>query len=211
LSAELDSLLEETLRLETLRDSAKQRLRQHRIQVLRLEGESETLSRVADLFRYLVDREVIDSAKTAEGLLTEGLRAIFNDMDLKAKAVVDIQRGKVSVDFLTIQRHADGSETEGSSVEAYGGSVAAVQSVLLRLVVITRRDLRPLLLLDESLGAVAEDYVPRVGEFLSVLAQRLGMDVLSVSHNPVLVDSATSAYRIKNVRGAATFSRVRSR
>ena len=58
--------------------------------------------------------------------------------------------------------------------------------------VLTRRGLRPLLLLDESLGAVAEHYVPRVGKFLSLLATRLNLDILAVSHNPAIVEAATS-------------------
>ncbi len=208
---QLDDLTQDLSRAEALRDSAVKRLREEEIRILRLTAEEEVLARVADLFRFLVDREVIDNAKTAEELLTEGLQAVFDDLDLSVRSQVDIQRGKVSVDLLTVQKHPDGSITEGSSTDAYGGSVSTIQSVLLRIVVLTRRGLRPLLLLDESLSAVAEHYVPRVGQFLSILADRLGIDVLAVSHNPVIVDAADSAYRIRNQGGVASFTRVRSR
>ena len=197
-------------RTEALRDSVVQRLRTTEELVIRLEGEVEVLDRVADLFRVLIDREVIDNAETAQDLLTEGLQAVFNDLDIKVRADVDIQRGKVAVDLITIQTQPGGIVTEAPSVDAYGGSVSTIQSVLLRIVVLTRRGLRPLLLLDESLAAVAEQYVPRVGQFLSILAQRLGLDVLAVSHNPTLVDAATSAYRIKNVGGEASFKKIRT-
>jgi len=196
--------------VEALRTAALQRLAAEKVRILRLEAEDEILLRVADLFRHLVDREVVDNAKTAEDLLSEGLQAVFDDLDLRVRAEVDIQRGKVSVDLLTVQKHRDGSVTEGSSVDAYGGSVSTVQSVLLRIVVLTRRGLRPLLLLDESLSAVAEDYVPRVGQFLAVLADRLGIDILAVSHNSVIVEAATAAYRISNVAGTATFRKMRA-
>lgn len=195
-------------RLEVLRDSDRNTLRKFERQVLELEAEEEVLSRVADLFRMLVDREVIDNAKTVEALLTEGLQAIFDDLDLSVRAETDIQRGKVSVDLITVQKHPNGVTTEGASTDAYGGSVSTVQSVLLRIVVLNRRGLRPLLLLDESLAAVAEHYVPRVGEFLRVLSERMGLDILAVSHNPALVEAATTAYRISKQNGKATFRRI---
>ena len=207
----LDSLAMDVARVVSLRDAATRRLVEVEAQILQLEGEESLLNWVADLFRLLIDQEVIDNAKTAQDLLTEGLQAVFDDLDLSVRAEVEVKGGKVSVDLLTVQRQADGTTTEGSPTEAYGGSVATVQSVLLRIVVLSRRGLRPLLLLDESLGAVAEHYVPRVGLFLSLLSDRMGLDVLVVSHNPVLVEAANQAYRIRNQGGVASFSPIRTR
>jgi ABC-type lipoprotein export system ATPase subunit len=76
---------------------------------------------------------------------------------------------------------------------------------LLRIVVLTRRGLRPLLLLDESLAAINEQYIPRVARFLSLLSDRLGLDILAVTHNPTLVEEADTAYRIQAQKGAAVF------
>jgi ABC-type Mn2+/Zn2+ transport system ATPase subunit len=78
----------------------------------------------------------------------------------------------------------------------------------LRIVVLNRRGLRPLLLLDESLAAVADHYVPRVGQFLALLSERMGLDVLAVSHNPALVEASTTAYRISNKDGEASFRKI---
>lgn len=181
-----------------------------KIRVFALEADSELLKRVADLFRLLIDREVIDNAKTAQDLLTEGLQTVFDDLDLSVRADVDIKHGKVSVSLITVQKEANGTVTEGAAMDAYGGSVATVQSVFLRIVVLTRRGLRPLLLLDESLGAVAEHYVPRVGLFLSLLCERLNLDILAVSHNPAMIEAANRAYRIQKNGGAAVFKQIRT-
>lgn len=203
-----DDLCLDLARTEALRDSAQAALSSSKRQVLTLEAEEEVLDRVADLFRTLIDREVVDNAKTVESLLTEGLQAIFDDLDLSVRSEIDIQRGKVAVDLITVQKQADGTITEGASTDVYGGSVATVQSVLLRIVVLNRRGLRPLLLLDESLAAVSEHYVPRVGQFLSVLSKRMGLDVLAVSHNPSLVEAANNAYRINKKDGKASFRKI---
>jgi hypothetical protein len=205
---EYDTLCRDLARTEALRDAAKKALSGAERQVMILEAEGEVLDRVADLFRTLIDREVVDNAKTVESLLTEGLQAIFDDLDLSVRSEINIQRGKVAVDLITVQKQADGTVTEGASTDAYGGSVATVESVLLRIVVLNRRGLRPLLLLDESLAAVAEHYVPRVGKFLALLSERMGLDVLAVSHNPSLVEAATNAYRISKKDNRASFRQV---
>ena len=114
----------------------------------------------------------------------------------------------MSVDLITVQKQGD-IVTEGDPTDLYGGSVATLQSVLLRVIVTLRRGLRPVLLLDETLGAIAEHYVPNVGRFLSLLCDRLGMDILVVTHNPTLVENADKAFRIKKVEGRATFNEIR--
>ena len=193
------------------RDTVYAKVAETEARISELEAEDAVLSRVADLFRVLIDGEVIANVKAAEKLITEGLVAIFDDMDLKVRSEVDVQRGKVAVELVTVQQHGDGTETEGSAMESYGGSVATVQSVLLRIVVVSRRNLKPLLLLDESLGAVAEHYVPRVGAFLSLLCDKMDMDVLAVTHNTALVEASKTAYRIDPNQGAARFKRLRTK
>lgn len=201
----LDALRSQAERTRGRRDEVSRRLGRVRQEIQEQEGEEEVLDLVGGLFRTMIDAEVTSNVQAVERLLTEGLQAIFEDLDLRVEAKVDLHRGKVSVDLVTIQTQADGTITSGDPMDAYGGSVATVESVLLRLIVILRRNMRPLILLDESLGAVAEHYVPKVGEFLSLLCARMGVDILAVTHNPSLVEAADTAYRIKKVDGAATF------
>lgn len=191
------------------RDGLRRRLAEVEAEVRRLEAEEELADLAAGLIRTLIDSEVTDGVKAVEELLTEGLRAVFDDQDLSVRADVDVQRGKVSVDFITIQKQADGTVTEGLSREAFGGAVTTVQSVLLRIIVTLRRGLRPVLFLDETLPAFDSNYVHNMGTFLRVLCDRLGVDILLVSHNPAMVEAADNAYRIHKVNGAATFKKVR--
>jgi len=82
--------------------------------------------------------------------------------------------------------------------------------VLLRIIIILRRGLYPFIGLDESLPAFDDNYVANMGQFLSVLCSRLGMDILLVTHNPELVGTADRAYRIIKKDGAAKFELLRS-
>ncbi len=191
------------------RDAAAHRLSQASAEVSRLEGEEEVADLSGGVLRTLIDDEVTLSVKAVEDLLTDGLRAVFEDQDLSVRADVEVQRGKVSVDLVTVQRHADGTVVEGLSRDAFGGAVTTVQSVLLRTIVIVRRGMRPVMFLDESLPAFDANYVGNMGAFLRSLCSRIGMDILLVSHNPAMVEAADRAYRIVKTDGRATFRRIR--
>lgn len=188
-------------RAKGLREGVQSRLDANRKDILRLESEETLLALVQALLQKLIDQEVTTGVQAVEQLQTEGLQAVFGDQDLRVRSEVDVQRGKVSVDLITVQKHPAGHEIEGLSGDSFGGAVATVQSVLLRIIILLRRGLRPLLLLDETLPAFDHNYVVNMGIFLSVLCRRLGMDVLLVTHNPALVEAADHAYRLVRKNG----------
>jgi len=193
-----------------LRESVVRRLGSVVAEIKHLEEEDEVLDQVAALLRSLIDKEVTAGVSAVEKLQTEGLQAVFDDQDLQVKANLTIQRGKVSVELRTIQTHSDGTVTEGVSSDAFGGAVLTAQSVLMRIIVMLRRGMRPLLLLDETLPALDSNYASNMGSFLSMLCDRLDLDILLVTHNPVLVDAAQRAYRIVKKDGSARFQKIKS-
>lgn len=191
-----------------LRQGVQAELQQNNDKIISLEQEESTLTLVAELLRHFIDREVTLGVEAVQNLQTEGLQAVFDDQDLHAKAEVEVSRGKVSVNLVTVQTRADG-EIEGEGMDAFGGALVTLQSVLLRIIIIVRRGLRPLLVMDESLPAIEGGYLLNMGRFLSVLCAKLGVDILVVTHNPLLVDTADRAYRISLKDEAAHFQLVK--
>lgn len=191
------------------RDGVAAQLRKAQEDIKRLENEVTLTDLAGELLRKIIDQEVTLGVKAVERLQTEGLQAVFPDQNLQVKAVIDVQRGKVSVDLVTVQARSDGTVIEGESVDSFGGAVATLQSVLLRVIIVLRRGLRPLLVLDETLPALDGNYVNNVGTFLKLLCQRLKIDVLLVTHNPALVEAADHAYRIVRKDGVARFEETR--
>lgn len=190
------------------RDAALRALSTTQKEIHRLRNEEDMLLAVSELFRQLIDRAVTEGVRAVEALQTEGLKAVFDDQELSVKAEVEVLRDKVSVNLLTVQKTPEG-EIEGLSVDAFGGSVLTVQSVLLRIIVMMRRGLRPFLCLDETLPAFDSNYISNMASFLSELCRRLDMDILMVTHNPALFDAADRSYRIVKKNGESWFERVR--
>jgi hypothetical protein len=191
------------------RDSLEGRIRETEDTISGLESDEEILALVCELFRNLIDAEVNSGVKAVESLLTEGLSAVFSDQEIAVRSEVGVSRGKVSVRLITSQRQPDGSLTEGVVNKSFGGAVSTVQSILLRLTVVLRRGLRPLLLLDESLPAFDANYVDAMGRFLRTLCERMDADILLVTHNTALVDAAHRAYKIRRTKSGARFDLVR--
>ena len=192
-------------KLVALKENLDDRIVKVSEEIMELESEIELLDQTNELFRQLIDREILDGVKAVEELLSEGLSAVFDDQDLSVTSEVSVSRGKVSVDLITTHKNEDGVEIRGSTNDSFGGAVATVQSILLRIIVMLRRGLRPVLLLDESLPAFDDNYVVNMGKFLSLICDRLGMDILLVTHNPSLVESSDHAYRISKSNGKAVF------
>lgn len=205
---ELTSLRSQADQIVGRRDAARSRVTAASVAVTRLQSEADMLNQVAELFRQMVDKEVTLGVQAVERLLTEGLKAVFDDQDLRVRADIEIQRGKVSVELVTVQTKADGTVIEGLSRDGFGGAVTTVQSILLRIIVLLRRGLQPVLLLDETLPALDGNYVANMGRFLRVLCQRVGIDILLVTFNPDLVSAADKAYQISSHDGAARFKEI---
>lgn len=207
--AAIDHLRSKADRLVGARDAVLRQVVDTQKVIKGLENEGELLALVQGALRTLIDREVTAGVQAVEKLLTEGLQTVFTDQDLAVESEVNVSRGKVSVDLLTVHTRPDGTVIKGISSDAFGGAVATVQSVLLRIIVMRRRGLRPLLLLDESLPAFDSNYVYNMGAFLSLVCGRLGIDLLLVTHNPAMVEAANKAYRIVRTKNGARFEVIR--
>jgi hypothetical protein len=196
-------------RLTGARDAAVKQAADTRKAIKELEDEGELLVLVQGILRKLIDQEVTAGVEVVTKLMTEGLQAVFHDQKLSVESMVNISRGKVSVDLITVHERPDGTVIKGIANDAFGGAVATVMSVLLRIIVMKRRGLRALLLLDESLPAFDGNYVQNMGEFLQLVCVRLDIDILLVTHNPALVDASTRAYRIVRTKSGARFEKMR--
>lgn len=204
----LKSLVSSLRLAQGRREEVRRSLREARAAVTRIEGESQLLDHVAALLHTLIDGEITEGVRAIESLQSEGVRAVFNDQDISVRADVEVARGKVNVSLVTTQRKENGDVIEGMALDGFGGAVSTVQGILLRLAILFRRGLRPVLFLDETLPAFDDRYVHNMAAFLKTLCKRMGVDILLVTHNPALVDAGDRAYRIRRDKGFCTFQRI---
>ncbi len=68
-------------------------------------------------------------------------------------------------------------------------------SLLLRVLLLLRTKRFPVLFLDETVGALSDEYIDACGQFLSRLSKQLGVDILLIIHKPAYLDHALHGYQ----------------
>lgn len=161
----------------------------------------ESAERVAGLLASIGSERDAAARSQVEGLVTAGLRAIFEE-DLSFHLVESVSRRTPQIDFVVRTHLPDGVSYDTDVLSARGGGLAAVCGLLLRVVVILLlqqarpEESPPVLCLDETLAMLSRDRLEAAGEFLRLLVDRTGLQIIMVSHQEELTEAADTVYSL---------------
>ncbi len=150
---------------------------------------SELYQKCSELFKSWLENSIEQNISSMADLATNGLNYIISDQELKFTVLQEQKYNRVSMKFRVSQDGVD-----GDPLASFGGGAAVVISLVLRLSVMQRLGLGNLLILDESMVALANQYVPAAGEFMRQLSEKTGINILMVTHNPEFISHAHTAY-----------------
>lgn len=202
------SLKERHHKIMALKEASQSRIHELETEIAFLEADLDVRQQANAVLDLLAEKEVEEGVKTYVHLLDEGLKAIFPEQNITQEAEVSKVRGKVSVHLKTLVTGKDGILVEGDGLDTFGGAVSTIQSLLLRVSLILKRGLRPLLILDETFPAVDEGRLDLLVEFLKALCQKLNMDILCITHQASLAENADLAYRVTSTKQGAKFTKL---
>tara|TARA_B100001287_G_scaffold186837_1_gene157684 strand:- start:1200 stop:1817 length:618 start_codon:yes stop_codon:yes gene_type:complete len=205
----MNNLTSRFYRLKTLKENCEKRIDDLETEIAFLELDKDKKTEAGVILDTLAQDEVERGVSAYISLLEEGLKAIFPEQEVGLTAEITKVRGKVAVNLKTTFKGQDGLEIEGDGLNAFGGAVTTIQSLLLRISLILKRNLRPVLILDETFPAVDESRVEILVDFLKVLCQRLNMDILCITHDPTIADNCDRGYRITPSKSGATLKRIK--
>jgi DNA repair exonuclease SbcCD ATPase subunit len=157
-----------------------------------LKKKADILIKASLVIKHLLDIMVKDEINKMAGLVTYGLQTIFEDQNLSFKPVMSKKNERIYIELRTLN---NGVECEYGT---YGGSVAVIESFLLRIICMLKMKLARLLLLDETFGSISAEYIQNTSKFIGELSSKLGLDVLLVTHEPEFKNYANKVYRIKD-------------
>jgi hypothetical protein len=200
LAKRLAKVRDRTTRLSVSRDSLVQDLAKKEKEVEALTVLTEKLTKVMELFRRLLNLLLEGQVRKLEELVTGGLNSIFDGMNLSLESDITLKYNKVAIDFFFRRwEKSNPSSHRGRPLDSFGGGPASIASLALRILTILRLNLYPLLVLDESLGAVSVDYEDNTSKFLRTLANKAGISILLVTHKPGLAEHANTSYSCHEV------------
>ncbi len=142
--------------------------------------------------------EVIDDIEVN---LTHAVREILGQ-DREVRACREVRGNRLSIHFEMVNQ----GESE-DVMSGQGGSVCNILSVGLRLIALSQLDAgrhRPFLVLDEQDCWLRPDLVPRFAKLIRKIGDRLGFQVLYISHHPVdhFMGEATKVFALRPSREA---------
>lgn len=160
-------------------------------EIKRLELEEDTLEKVANLFKHLLDVLLDKKKKDIENLVTYGLKSVIDDQDLKFHIDIEPKYNSIYTSFRT--EHVGVSD--GDVIDNFGGGIVNIESFLLRIITLFQCKLSPYLILDESFSNLSEDYVENCSKLLKSLCEQLGLTIFLVTHQPLMLSHADKVYK----------------
>jgi len=154
-----------------------------------IKEQSDVLIKTSAVLKHVIDMMVNDEIKKMAGLISYGLKTVFEDQNISFTPVITKKNDRIHIELIT---EKDGIKGEFGS---FGGSVAVIESFLLRILSMLKLKLGRLMLLDETFASVGGDYIPSTSLLVSQLAQKLGLDVLLVTHKKEFETYADQVFR----------------
>jgi DNA repair exonuclease SbcCD ATPase subunit len=175
-----------------------------------VKDSAECLERVRLLLQEAASHAREQGRRQVEFMVTQALQFVFGG-DLDFKVTIEEKRDRPEAEFYVCSNYGGDLRVETAPQDARGGGVVDVISLALRLALLQafRPPVGGPVILDEPAKHVSEEFSPQVAQFLKSFSQSLGRQVIMVSHNQHLADSADVAYLVEMSRGRSSVRRVR--
>lgn len=151
--------------------------------------DAEIQQKSSEVIKSWLDDMLRSNVDAIAELATSGLRHIIDDQNLSFAIKQEMKYNRLSMRFVL---EDDG--VEGDPMSSFGGGAVLIASLILRLAVMTRMKMGNLLLLDETMFALANKYVPAAADFMRHLTEETGINILMVTHNEEFMSNAHLAY-----------------
>lgn len=183
------------------RDLLKSNLKQLTEKAQRLAIERELLDKVRVLFQLSSDHARTQAKAQLETLVTNALQYVFGS-SFRFEIELSDHGGNPTADFYVVSEWDD-QIIRNKPQDARGGGVVDVISLALRIALIEtiKPKLNGPILLDEPGKHVSEDYIVPLIEFIKSVAETFERQIILVTHNQHLTESADCAHYVRLVGG----------
>lgn len=192
LTERLDRFQQDVARLKAHRDIIRSQIIADEELVKKLQYESDLHQKSSEVFKNWLEDLLKSNVDSISDLATNGLRHIIDDQKLSFAIKQEMKYNRLSMRFVI--RDDEAEDVEGDPIHSFGGGAVLVVSFILRLAIMSRMNMGNLLLLDESMSALANRYVPAAADFMRQLAEELDINILMVTHNEDFLDHAHVSY-----------------
>jgi DNA repair exonuclease SbcCD ATPase subunit len=135
-------------------------------------------------------------------LVTAALSAVFPDPYSFELRFVQ-RRNKIEADLVFIK---NGNETD-DLLNSAGGGAADIASFALRVALWSIAKTRPVLIMDEAFKFLSVDLQEKASSMLKEISDKLGLQIILVSHLPQIISAADNVIMVENIKGESKVRR----
>jgi DNA repair exonuclease SbcCD ATPase subunit len=143
----------------------------------------------SEIFKNWLEDSMRQNVDSMAKLATTGLKHIIHDQDLIFQIKQEPKYNRLAMRFVL-----ENNGVEGDPINSYGGGAAVIISFVLRVAVMARMKMANLHILDESMLALSNSYVPSAAAFMRRLSEETGINILLVTHNPEFINHSHVSY-----------------
>ncbi len=199
--AELEKALKEAgnelVSRKTARDLLLQNLREVEEKWQANNAKRELLDKVRLLFQLSSDHARTQAKQQLETLVTNALQYVFGSA-FRFEIELSDHGGNPTAEFYVVTEW-EGQTVKNKPQDARGGGIVDIVSLALRIALIEtiKPRLNGPIILDEPGKHVSEDYIVPMIEFLKSIGETFGRQIILVTHNTHLTESADLAYHVR--------------
>lgn len=162
-----------------------------------VENSIDVFQKVNTIYRTAAEYARSQSKQIMESLVTNALTIVFTG-DLQFQVELDSRGDKAEAFFFVSSTYGGERVVRNEPQEARGGGIVDIISLALRIALMetSRPRLGGPLVLDEPAKHVSEEYSRNVAQFLNMVVESFGRQVIMVTHNQHLVDAGNTAYEV---------------
>ncbi|QNO16757.1 ATP-binding protein [Alkalicella caledoniensis] len=196
------NLCQENLSIKFAEKRAMENIKQKLVEHTRkLEAEIDIYNKVRILLNNSADHGRKQAQSQIELLVTKALQYIF-DENHYFKIEFQEKSNRIEAEFYVCSMH-HGVEIKTKPEDSRGGGVVDIVSLALRIALMEtyRPKLQGPIILDEPAKHVSEEYIARVALFLKSVNTNFNRQIIMVTHNSHLMESADEGYRVEIKNG----------
>ena len=193
------------------RQGRKEQLLEDRLEkkqeLTKVKAEIEELEKVNLLLQQTAEYAREQARQQMEYLVTKALQIVFGDK-FRFEIELTQSRNRPSAEFYVISEQG-GKEIKNTPQDSRGGGVVDVVSLGLRVAILEtlqRPKIGGPLVLDEPAKHVSEEYLLNVTKFLKMINDRFERQVIIVSHQESLTETADKGFQLSLKEGKSRVS-----
>jgi len=178
------------------KESLELQLKKDNDRIIEIEKLDKLYQECSVLLQKLEDNLKTTIVDQIEIIMTQALNEVLENPNLKFKVIYEAKRNVIGVEF-KIYDLANGSTFD--ILNSFGGGIADLVSVVLRIVFLHYSGLEKILVLDESGKFISNNYQGNFSKFLKTIAEKLDMQIILVSHKKEVSECCNRIIEVEKI------------